>query len=249
MYLEELESIGLSKNEGKIYEVLIHFGELSVSEISSKSGVHRRNVYDTVQRLIKKGLVFHIFQKKENLYAAVNPEKLLEIIKGKERKLRKILPSLKKFYARQSVEEAAFIYRGLEGFKNYMKDLLRVGDTTYFLGAKALWFSPGIEKSFLENFQKEMKKKSLTYYTIFDYRVKKELPQAIKEVRGEYRILPKDYSTPGVCDIFGDYVVTFGSAGVGNFGEDGTIFVMRNENLAESFKTWFKFIWNACEEK
>ena len=49
---------------------------------------------------------------------------------------------------------------------------------------------------------------------------------------------------PGVCDIFGDYVVTFTSVDVGNFGEDGTVYVMINKQLADSYRTWFQLIWD-----
>jgi len=247
MHTEELEKIGLSKNEAKIYEVLLYLTQASVSEIAQKSNIHRRNVYDSLNRLIEKGLVFQIFQNKENNYSAVEPKNLLDILKEREKSLQKVIPSLEKIYFQKPLQEAAFIYKGLEGYKNYMKDLIRVGETVYFLSAKAMWFTPGIPKFFLENFKREMKRKKMDYYTIFDYQVKKTLPKAISKVGGKYRILPEKYSTKGVCDIFGDYIVSFTGVNVGNFGDNGTIFVIRNKELAESYKTWFQFIWDFCK--
>lgn len=244
MYENSLQNIGLSPNEAKIYEALIYLGKASVSQIANKSNIHRRNVYDSLNRLLEKGLVFQIFQAGENIYSSVNPDKLLELIHEKEIEINKILPEMKKIYHQKPLEEVAFIYKGLEGFKNYMRDLVRVGEPVDFLGAKALWFTPNIPSYFLENFQKEMKKKKVTYRTIFDHRVKEQLPEAIAKVGGKYKIFPKKYSTPGVCDIFGDYVVTFNSVGVGNFGEEGTIFVLKNKELAENYRIWFQFIWD-----
>lgn len=244
MYEHILESIGLSPNEAKIYESLISMNKGTVAQIAQEAHIHRRNIYDAMDRLLAKGLVFQIFQKGENVYEAVNPEKLMELVREKELQLAKIMPTLKTVYEKTPSDEVAFIYKGVEGFKNYMRDLVRVGETTYFLGAKGLWFTPNVPVHFLENFQKEMKKKKLTYYTIFDHRVKKQLPEAIDRVGGLYKILPKKYSTPGVCDIFGDYVVTFNSVDVGNFGDDGTIFVMKNKELADNFRTWFQFMWD-----
>jgi len=130
-----------------------------------------------------------------------------------------------------------------------MRDMARVAEDTYFLGAKGLWFTPGIDKGYLRNFQANMKKKNRRYVTLYDHRVIEQLPEAIKDVAGEFKILPKKYSTPGVTDIFGDYVVTFTSVDVGNFGEDGTIFVMINPGLAETYRTWFKMIWDFCPEE
>jgi len=51
----------MSKNEAKIYETILEIGECSVSEIAKKSGIHRRNIYDTLARLSEKGIVFQIF--------------------------------------------------------------------------------------------------------------------------------------------------------------------------------------------
>ena len=249
MYNQLFEEIGLSPNEAKIYETLLSTGETSVSEISLKANIHRRNIYDALNRLITKGLVFRVIQKGENIFQAVTPNKLLEILKEKEVKLTKELPDLRKLYENEPPIEAAYIYKGMEGFKNYMRDLVRVGQDTYFLGAKALWFTPGIDQNFLTDFSKMAQDKKIKYYTLYDPRVKEKVPQAIEEIKGEYKFLPEKYTTPGVVDIFGDYVVTFTSVDVGNFGEDGMIFVMINQELADSYKTWFKFMWDLCPDE
>ncbi len=241
--------MGLSPNEAKIYEILVSKSEMSVSDIAVGGNIHRRNVYDALNRLIEKGLVFQIFQKQENLFRAVHPQKLLEVLEERESKLQKILPKLSAQYETTPQQEAAFIYKGLEGFKNYMRDVIRIGEPTYFLGAKALWFTPGVDKSFLGDFKKTFEQKNIPYYTLFDARVAEKMPHAVEQVGGKSKVLPKKYSTPGVCDIFGDHVVTFSSVDVGNFGEKGTIFVMINKELADSYRTWFQLIWDLCPEK
>jgi len=249
MYNEIFEEIGLSPNEAKIYETLLSAKEIGVAEISLKANVHRRNVYDALNRLVEKGLVFRIFQKGEHQFRAVTPDKLYEVLREKEQKLSAILPKLRQLYASQPLQEAAFIYKGKEGYKNYLRDMARVAEDTYFLGAKGLWFTPWVEKQYLEDYQAAMKRKNKKYFTLYDYRVKEKLPQAFKDVGGEYKILPKDYQAPGVTDVFGDHVVTFTSVDVGNFGEDGTVFVMIHPELAETYRTWFRLIWDSCPPK
>jgi len=246
MYTEIFEQIGMSPNEAKIYETLLSAGEVGVSEISLKANVHRRNVYDALNRLIEKGLVFRIFQKGEHQFRAVTPNKLAEVLEEKEKKLSDILPDLNKLYQSTPLEEAAYIYKGIEGYKNYRRDLVRIAEDTYFLGAKAMWMTPGIDRQYLEDFKAAMKRKQKKHFTLYDYRVKEQIPQAVKEVGGEYKFLPKKYSAPGMTDIFGDYIVSFTSAGVGRVGEDVTIFVMQHPQLAETYRTWFKLIWDFC---
>lgn len=246
MYSETLENIGLSPNEAKIYETLLSAGEVGVAEISLKAKVHRRNVYDALNRLIEKGLVFRIFQKGEHQFRAVTPDKLAEVLEEKERGLNLILPEMRKLYESKPIEEAAFIYKGKEGYKNYLRDMTRVAEDTYFLGAKGLWFTPWVEKHYLTDFQDAMKRKNRKYYTLYDPRIKQKLPQAFKNVGGEYKILPAKFATPGVTDVFGDYVVTFTSVDIGDFGEDGKIFVMIHPELAETYRIWFRLIWDLC---
>ncbi|PIN79600.1 hypothetical protein COV16_03365, partial [Candidatus Woesearchaeota archaeon CG10_big_fil_rev_8_21_14_0_10_34_8] len=56
MYEETLMQIGLSLNEARVYESMLQLGEANVQTIAIKSKVHRRNVYDSLNKLIEKGL-------------------------------------------------------------------------------------------------------------------------------------------------------------------------------------------------
>ena len=92
VYAELFEQLGMSPNEAKIYETLVTGLEMAVSEISVKAKVHRRNVYDALSRLLEKGLVFQIFQKGENLYRAVHPQKLMEVLEERKNEMQSALP-------------------------------------------------------------------------------------------------------------------------------------------------------------
>ena len=58
-----LTSLGLSKNEAKVYLALLDLGSATAGKIAEKSKVHRTNVYDALERLIEKGVVTYIFKK------------------------------------------------------------------------------------------------------------------------------------------------------------------------------------------
>ncbi|MBT6757380.1 MAG: hypothetical protein HN964_04305 [Candidatus Jacksonbacteria bacterium] len=251
MPVDELQSLGLSLNEAKIYETLLDLKESNVADIVTSSKIHRRNVYDTLNRLIDKGLVFPILTKGQNFYSPVDPDKLVEVIQEKQETLGGILPGLKKRYeARESTQEA-YIYKGIEGYKNYIRDIIRVGEDGYFIGAKLGWFDDRIAP-YEKQLSSEIKKKNLTIHNLFDYEVKEKYPELIerkKEMGWEYRFLPKEYSTNSAIDIFGDYVVTFTGLGVKKIADDVTLFVLRDRQLADSYRTWFKFMFNACKKE
>ncbi|OGH65241.1 MAG: hypothetical protein A2821_03680 [Candidatus Magasanikbacteria bacterium RIFCSPHIGHO2_01_FULL_41_23] len=246
MYSKIFEELGLTKNEAKLYETLLSTGDISVSQLSVKADIHRRSIYDALNRLTQKGLVSPIFQKGENRYQAVHPDKLLEVVKERENKLNLILPDLRKNYNKTLAEEAAYIYKGPEGFKNYVREVMRIREDAYSLGAKGLLYSlsPGLTKELWQL----VKKYKIDFYTLYDPRVKKFLPEVIAKEGGKKKVLPPEYATSGVLDIFGDRVVTFANVEVGRVFDDTTIFVMVNRQLAESYKIWYKLIWDSVKD-
>lgn len=248
MYQETLQLLGLSPNEAKIYETLVEKGESSIGQISVHARVHRRNVYDSIERLIEKGLCFEIFSKGENHYSAVDPGKLTELIAEKQDKLNLILPQLEKKFRTGSSTEEAYIYRGLEGQKNIFRDMLRIGKDSYFIGAKGGWFDPRIETA-RNAFFKDANRKGIKFIQLFEQEVKTKLPDFPKHFPGklEYRFLPKEFATNSAIHIFGDYVVTYSGLPIGKINEDTVFFILHSQELAESYRTWFRYMWQQSE--
>ncbi|MCK5283905.1 MAG: hypothetical protein KAK00_10995, partial [Nanoarchaeota archaeon] len=105
MYEELLREIGLSPNESRVYEALLQIVESSVQAISLKSKVHRRNVYDSLSKLIEKGLVSEVFVKGEKNFKAINPTRLLELLKEKQERLNKALPDMQERFTSHEEKE------------------------------------------------------------------------------------------------------------------------------------------------
>ena len=248
MYTEELQELGLAKNEARIYETLLREGELSVGKISTKSKVHRRNVYDSLNRLVEKGIVFEILQKHENHYQAVEPQKLSELLQEKQANLLKIMPNLEKLYKSTPHKNEVYIYRGVEGWKNYMREILRIGKDNYTIGGKGAWADEKI-RSFLNQFVKQAKSKGINFHILFDHEVKSSNHEITKLLGFNSRFLPKDFSTPSSIDIFGDHVAIIAENKLGQFDENITFTVIVNQQIADSFRTWFKLLWSVSKEK
>jgi predicted DNA-binding transcriptional regulator len=246
MYEEVLREIGLSVNEARVYESMLDSGEVSVQEISIKSKVHRRNVYDALSKLVEKGLVSELFIRGEKHFKAITPDRLLGLLKEKETKLTKILPEMDKKHQRKEEKEEAYYYKGIEGFKNYLQDILKTRKPVYFIGAKAFWLDPRLQH-YLYNFEKERKKLGIKFYHLFDYEVKEQKPEILKLVGKPYKFLPKKYSSPTAIDIFGDYVVAFVGVSPGKLDEEPLQFVMRSKRLADGYRKFFQFMWDNCD--
>jgi sugar-specific transcriptional regulator TrmB len=245
MYLDVFKDLGLATNEGRIYETLLQHGQLGVGALSKQSQVHRRNVYDSLQRLMQRGLVFEIRQSKENLYKAVDPHKLMNILEERRTALNKIMPGLVSLYRNTPEQQEVFIYRGIEGWKNYMRDIIRVGADFYCIGGKGAWMDERL-KHFSPQFFNECKRKRIKMFHLFDNEVLSARHPIIKKVGKEYKFLPTGYSAPASVDFFGNYVNIVSNISLGGMDKDFSFTVIVNPQIAEAFRTWFKFMWDFC---
>src|SRR3989338_8371900 len=90
-----LERVGLSKGEIEVYLVLLKLGSSLVSKVAQETGLHRTNIYDTLEKLREKGLVSYVIKENMKYYSSSNPDKLLDYVKEREAEIMSILPELK----------------------------------------------------------------------------------------------------------------------------------------------------------
>jgi hypothetical protein len=188
--------------------------------------------------------VFEVQGKKEITYEPVEPGKLLELLKEKETRLEAELPGLIKTYRETRAPERAFIYKGVEGVKNYLRTALMKGEDMYILGAEGAWFDPRIA-SYTTWFLKEAEQKKMKFHVIFDHDAR-EVPKFMDWLPAkDWKILPDEYDTNSTMDIFGDYVVTYTGTQPGKLQDDVTIFVMHSPALAKSYRAWWQYMWDS----
>ncbi len=248
-YSDIFEELGLAKNEARIYETLLREGESGVGDISVKSGVHRRNVYDSLNRLTERGLVFERISSTEHRYQATDPRKLVELVKEKEEKIQNVLPDLEALYKGVPHTDDVVVYRGVEGWKNYMRDIVRVGEDVYAIGAKGTWGDERLAHVLAQTIR-ECKKKNIHMYLLFDEGVKGEgVPPIAQALEATYRFLPKGYDTSTIVDIFGDHVVFVTSPNAKAVMEEFSVVTLINQHTADAFRSWFDLLWIASGEK
>lgn len=101
-------------------------------------------------------------------------------------------------------------------------------------------------QTFIEKFLKQADKKGIKYHHIFDSSVKEKAPELLPLLGKPHKFLPAEYSTTGAIDVFGDHIVSFSGVNVRDITEDVTLIVIVNKELADCYRTWFKFIWDNC---
>ena len=161
---EILENIGLSKNETKIYLVLLKLGSCTATEITKESGVHRSNVYDALDSLVKKGYVAYTKNDDVKCFVAANPENFKNLFREKENAIKAILPRLMEHKTKKK-DMAVGVYEGYSALKKLITHFVDNGTDYYTYGVPMQL--PDKLKSWIDLHHKERIEKKVLMKLIF----------------------------------------------------------------------------------
>jgi HTH-type transcriptional regulator, sugar sensing transcriptional regulator len=243
---KELESLGLSKNESKIYLFLLKNGSTTTGSIIKNTNISNSRVYETLKFLLNKGLVSYTVQKNGKHFQAVSPKTFLDIEEERKNKIETILPGLLDLEAHDSFETKTAIYEGFAGFKIAFKKIIddcSNGGTIDILGFSKQQFSSESLKIFLSNMNLKSEKKNQKLRFILDQSAREWQGKDREGVKtNEVRYMPEGYISPAAIDVFQDYVYMF------LWEERPFVFMIKNKRIAESFKQYFQFLWNIAKK-
>ena len=229
--MEELKEI-LTNNESKVYLALIDLGPSLAGQISRKTGLHRRTVYDITEMLIKKGLIGYILKNNRRLFQASDPDRLMEIINEKQNTLLPIVEELSLKYKKTKEKEETNFYTGKEGLKNIFEDQLNYKEIM-ILGA-----SPKAQEvlQFYFNFyDKKRKTKKIKMRIIAQDRKIKRIPLA------EIKYLPAKYQNPVSVNIYGDKTAII------LWAKQPLAILIKNSEISKGYKNYFELMWKIAK--
>ncbi|MBI2548724.1 TrmB family transcriptional regulator [Candidatus Woesearchaeota archaeon] len=234
-----LQDVGLTTNEAKVYCALLKLGSASVNEITRKSGVHRVNVYDVLERLLLKGLIGSIIVANKRHYEAANPSELLKLLEAKEQRLRTSLPSLHELYNSRREKEEVHCFKGPNGVMTAYFMMLDQGKTIYAIGAS------GLNRKYLKHrhiqWDKERITRGIHVKALYYESARKEKKEA-QEQLWQNRFLPDTFKSPAMVDVSGDIVVILLAT------ETILAIVIENKHIADTYRTYFDFMWQFAKD-
>jgi sugar-specific transcriptional regulator TrmB len=232
---EELFSnIGLSKNETKIYLALLELGPSLMGQICGKTKIHRRNVYDSIEMLKDKGFVSSTIVNNRNVFEAVNPKRIIDILDERKMDLESILPQLMN---RQSTNKSIVkVYLGTAGRKIIFEDKLNYVEEQYVLGAH----NPSNKISaYIENYHQRRIRKKIHLKMLF---ISDDVDAAKRFSKYKFikvKLLPKGYGSPIAINIYGDKVAIL----LGSRDLEQVSILIEDKDLSKDFKSYFSMLW------
>jgi len=242
METEALEGLGLTRNEAIIYVTLLDLGKAHIGEIAEKTRMHRRTIYDCLERLEDRGLVSFVMEGKTRFFIAVNPQKLKEIVKEKEAKIENILPKLFEIAKKSKEKTEVSVHKSKEGLKNIMEDIIKTKPKEWYSltsSGKVKEILPFYEKQF----HKKRIKEKITLKIIFgknENAVKRA--KELKELNlTEVKFIDTEYVIPISLWVYNNKVAFM-------LWDSETGILIENRDTADTFKKYFAILWKISKK-
>lgn len=231
-----LTELNLTKNEALVYKALLESGPSLAGRISGKTGLHRRTVYDTIEMLIKKGLVAYNQKNNRKEFVAASPNRFLDIIEEKKELINNSLSEMLLMYNKTKELEETNFYKGKQGLKTVFEDQIENKKDILIIGASPLAYE--VLQFYFKWFDKRRVKNKIKTKIIFNKTDKK-----LKIPLSEIRYLPQKYSSPLAVNIYGDKVAII------LWSKDNPLaIVIKNKEISEGYKKYFELMWKVARK-
>jgi len=135
-----LKELGFTEYEINIYITLVEFGECTPGKVAEKAKIHRRNVYDALDRLVKKGFASSVIKNNRKFYSAVNPNRIKSLFREKINLIDTLIPPLEQKFKESQIEQEVKLLEGKEGIKSFFEEMIgemKKGVEFFIIGAPA----------------------------------------------------------------------------------------------------------------
>ncbi|MDP7520635.1 MAG: helix-turn-helix domain-containing protein [Candidatus Pacearchaeota archaeon] len=237
--IDVLESIGLNKNEILVYLDLIRIGKSSAGNISKRTKIHRSNMYDILEKLVKKEIIDQITENEKKFFYPKEPRDLLNYLKQKEEELEKIVPEIEKIQNKPKEERKVSITEGLNPVKNIIMQFLDSEKSIDVYGTPKE--AEDLLGGFIPEFHKLRIKKKIPMRHIFGIDSLKRVRELNEMEYTEARYFPSSYNSKISTNICCDKIILI------LWDMPVSAIIIENKQVAETYKNYFEILWESSK--
>ncbi len=247
--INELEKLGLSENEAKVYAAMLELGPAAVMEIAGKAGINRPTAYFQIEALKKKGLVSTQSQGKKQLYIAESPDHLSDVLDHRmvevsfqKEILSKILPELSQLYSSTGSRPQVRFFEGKEGLVSMQKIFLSSG-------IKEVMAITPLDDLFTlfpnhqNTYSNKRTDKGIKSKLIYSSSKGPILDSSNESMMRETRFVPTNK-----MPFSGDVTIFGNSVAISALSGQISGIVIEHPVIAESFRGFFNFLWEFASQ-
>jgi len=242
--INELQKIGLSDKEAKVYLATLELAQASVQKIAQKSNVKRATTYVILESLIEKGLCSTIQQDKKTLYIANDPDTLEGIfeiqkkeIDEQKKNFTKVLPDLHLIFNRQEDKPTVKFFEGKQGMFNCMEEFLSIykdPSENVRMVYNADLINKNVFPEELNKYKEIRLKRKIKTKVLYNMKSGEK-----KNTADGNRVKLDEKIFPVSCDfaVYGDYIRLI------TLGKKVSAILIKDKNIATTLKTVFDLAW------
>lgn len=246
---KELQKLGLSDKEAKVYLSSLELGPSPVQVIAQKAGVNRATTYVMIESLISRGLMSSFEKGKKRYFTAESPDQLMTLLKKEEaeietkiKQLEDVIPELKMVFSTADEKPKVRFFEGIEGLNAIRDDVVNSKaesiEEVVSLDEYYKIFPPS-SKEIREDFRRRTK----DIPTKVIYTSKKGKFLSSKDGKVERRFIPQEkFSFSTEIVIYGNKV----SISVCRGRIVGVI--LENRDISDSVRAIFNLVWESLRE-
>jgi len=243
-----LTSAGLSDKQSQVYLALLQLGTATALLIAKKAEIKRPTTYIVLDELVELGLVSIMRTQNTTHYTAVNPRRILNDIRRKERIVNDALPELLALYKDNTDKPSIEVFEGENGMKNIYMDIiatLKRGKEVCFFGFP---YNSSFYNDILESWMKETKSKRHKVREILpesdDKRLSKYIAMRKKNKNQQFqtKILSKNYGA-----VLNDNAIVENKLILFSTSQNPYALVIQNKDIANSYRAIFEVLWEKAQ--
>jgi len=254
MLEKELQKLGLSDKEAKVYLSSMELGPSPVQVIAQKAGVNRATTYVMIESLISRGLMSSFEKGKKKFFTAESPEQLVALlhkeeaeVKEKTRQMMEILPELKILFAAAEEKPKVKFFEGIEGLRAIQDDVLKSKyasqEEIVALDEFDKIFPRQDSKDHRSEFAEKMRKEKIVFRVIYTSEKGKVLPSKKDGERSERRYIPPE-KFPFATDI----VIYGNKVALGACRGKIIGIIIESKEISEALRAIFNLAWEGAEK-
>ena len=230
-----LENLGFSHNEIKVYLTLNDHGSTKAGKVAKLAKIDRSSCYNSLKRLIEKGLVSYVLIGKIKWFQAAGPKRLLDFVKEQEKEVQEILPELHQRHKASKIEGQVRLFKGIKGVKSIFLDIIRTGKDNFVFGSEGQ-FSKRMPEFALQFDRLKKERKIKTKLILREGR--KELDSKTST----YKYIPTVDQSPTVTNIYSDKIALI------IWTDEPEGIIIENASAAKAYKSYFDFMWKHAKK-
>ncbi|MEK7509552.1 MAG: helix-turn-helix domain-containing protein [Patescibacteria group bacterium] len=241
---KELEDLGLSEKEAKVYLAALEVGRATADQLAKQSKIVRSTTYVQLESLMKMGLISTYKEGKKTYFAPESPELLRRLlqkqkdaVQAKERDLASLLPDLLRQFEGAGERPVVRFFPGKEGVTVTREESLLTK-----------------EKKILSIFSYDHLRQLYSEEELDAYSTKRKslgihsqgihLHKAYFEKAGLDALTERRFISPDQLPLTIDVAIFDNKTVLRSLR--GTLFgiVIESDHIADNMKTIFHFLWN-----